>query len=92
MIIRLTLIWVLLLLLYAIEIVLALNHLGVFAVFPAAVMIGLTAWYFMRLREASSLTRIFALAGVFWLTIMFGLGIMDPFTRIDHPVLIETTH
>ena len=91
MIRQLTMVWAVLLVLYGIEVLLTLNHLGVYTPFLAATMLGLMAWYFMRLRESSQLIRIFAFAGVFWLAILICLGISDPFTRFDRPVLIETT-
>ena len=33
---------------------------------------------------------IFALAGVFWLAVMLGLGSLDAFTRTDVPVAMRT--
>lgn len=38
-------------------------------------------WFFMHVREASTLVRIFAAGGLFWLAIMYGLGLSDWLTR-----------
>ncbi|MDB5343943.1 MAG: hypothetical protein JWP89_2320 [Schlesneria sp.] len=43
----------------------------------AAIKAGLVAWYFMHLRDESSLIRVFSLAGVFCLTIMLTLLTTD---------------
>jgi high-affinity Fe2+/Pb2+ permease len=45
-----------------------------------AVIVALT---FMRLGASKGLIPIFALAGVFWILVLFGLGGLDPFTRHD---------
>ena len=45
-----------------------------------AVLVALT---FMRLGSSRGLTPAFALAGVFWLCILIGLGSLDSFTRHD---------
>ncbi|WP_342629414.1 hypothetical protein AAC691_06620 [Nguyenibacter vanlangensis] len=44
-------------------------------------MAALVALFFMNLRNGSALSRIFAIACVVWLTVMLGLGIIDPLTR-----------
>ncbi len=41
---------------------------------------------FMRLGSSRGLVPVFALAGVFWLCVMLGLGSLDSFTRHDIPV------
>ena len=41
----------------------------------------LIAWFFMHLREVSGLVRLFALGGLFWLAILFGLSLSDYLTR-----------
>jgi cytochrome c oxidase subunit 4 len=43
----------------------------------AALKAGLVAWYFMHLRDESSLIRVFSLAGVFCLTLMLTLLTTD---------------
>lgn len=45
-----------------------------------AVVVALT---FMRLNSSKGLIPIFALAGVFWMLVMFGLGGLDSFTHHD---------
>ena len=52
-----------------------------------AVLVALT---FMRLGSSRGLMPVFALAGVFWLCIMLGLGSLDSFTRHDIPVNAPT--
>jgi cytochrome c oxidase subunit IV len=53
-------------------------------------MAGLVAMVFMDLRRSNNLTRIFAIAGVFWLIILLGMGVMDPATRKVVPVPAQT--
>jgi cytochrome c oxidase subunit 4 len=48
---------------------------------PALGMVALVALMFMGIRAAPSIARGFAIAGLFWLTILLGLGMMDPLTR-----------
>ncbi len=48
---------------------------------PALAMVSLVALMFMGIRAAPSIARGFAIAGLFWLTILLGLGMMDPLTR-----------
>jgi cytochrome c oxidase subunit IV len=50
-----------------------------------AVIVALT---FMRLASSRGLVTIFAMAGVFWMLVMMGLGSMDSFTRHDIPIRI----
>jgi cytochrome c oxidase subunit 4 len=47
----------------------------------AAAKTGLIALFFMRLRDRSGLTRIFAAAGLFWLGIFATLVLADYLTR-----------
>ena len=83
-------VWIALLLLMALE--LGATSIG-FGVVAPAIGIAMTAVIglcFMRLRTASSLSRIFALAGVFWLVVLLGLTSMDVFTRSDYPAPMAT--
>ena len=41
----------------------------------------LIAWVFMHLRESSGLVRLFAVAVVFWLLVLFFLSLADWLTR-----------
>ncbi|HKM64387.1 MAG TPA: hypothetical protein VJY39_18040 [Acidisphaera sp.] len=65
----------------------------------AAPMIGaglaiLVALTFMRLVRTPGLPAAFALAAVFWLAVLLGLGSLDPATRHDVPApsRTETSH
>jgi len=51
--------------------------------FTGVAMAVIVALTFMRLSSSKGLVPIFALAGVFWLLVMFGLAGLDPFTRHD---------
>jgi cytochrome c oxidase subunit 4 len=53
---------------------------------PAVLMVLLVVFVFMRIRTGPGVVRIFAVASVFWLTILLGLGMMDPLTRAIYPV------
>jgi caa(3)-type oxidase subunit IV len=55
-------------------------------VLPAAVMAVLVALGYMRLLTAPELAKAFAVAGVFWLTILLGLAMTDPLTRTVYAV------
>ena len=48
---------------------------------PAIGMAALVALMFMGIRAAPAIARGFAMAALFWLTILLGLGMMDPLTR-----------
>ena len=52
---------------------------------PALAMVALVAFMFMRVRNGTAIVRVFAIAGLFWLTILLGLGMMDPLTRAIYP-------
>jgi cytochrome c oxidase subunit IV len=47
----------------------------------AAAKAGLIVWFYMELREDRPLVRIFAIGGLFWVAILFGLGLSDWLTR-----------
>ena len=49
-------------------------------------MAALVALTFMRLGVSRGLPRVFAIAGIFWICVMLGLGSLDSFTRHDIPV------
>jgi len=55
---------------------------------PAAVMVLLVGFFFMRVRQAGRLARFFALAALFWLLVLLGLGSIDPMTRTVFPVTV----
>ena len=82
---RLALAWALLLVLLGLQVAAALAHAGWIAGLLAPVMIGLVAFLFMDLGRASALSRIFALAGLFWLVVLVGLTSVDFLARRDYP-------
>lgn len=80
-------VWLLLLALLAVEFLFSWLP-GARSVVPfigigMAVLVALT---FMRLGSSRGLMPVFAVAGVFWLCVMLGLGSLDAFTRHDIPV------
>jgi low temperature requirement protein LtrA len=50
------------------------------------VMVFLVGMLFMRLKQAPTVAKGFAVAAVFWLIVLFGLGSMDALTRSWYPV------
>ena len=54
---------------------------------PAAIMAALVALGYMRLLSAPELARAFAIAGIFWLTVLLGLAMTDPLTRTVYAVV-----
>lgn len=81
------LVWCLLLLLLGIEFAVAHSYLLQAAVpFIGTGMAMLVALSFMRLGRSPGLVPIVAVAAIFWLLVMFGLGGLDSFTRHDIPV------
>ena len=87
---RLALAWVLLLALLGAQVAAALAHAGWVAGLLAPLMIGLVVFLFMDLGRASALSRIFALAGLFWLVILVGLTSVDFLARHDYPTPMLT--
>ncbi len=81
------LVWLVLLGLLALEVVAAylpaIRGATPFIGIGMAVLVALT---FMRLGSSRGLVPLFALAGVFWIVVMLGLGSLDSFTRRDIPV------
>lgn len=54
---------------------------------PAALMVVLVSVSFMEVRKGPALIRAFAVAALFWLLILLGLGSVDPVTRTVYPVV-----
>ena len=76
--------WIALLVLLAAEAFGTLRvGLGNAAPFVGLTMAAIVALVFMRARTTTSLSQFFLIAGVFWLIVLLGLGIMDPITRHD---------
>lgn len=73
----------LLLLLLAAEVLATILHAGGLAFALAPAMIALVAFRYMHVGRQSPLTRIFALAGLFWLAVLLGLGSVDYLARRD---------
>ena len=61
------------------------HHFGrlndVFALGIAGAKAGLVVLYFMHLRHASGLTRVFVIAGLFWLSLLLLFTFSDIVTR-----------
>jgi cytochrome c oxidase subunit IV len=53
---------------------------------PSALMLATVATMFMQIGRGPALVRVFAAAGLLWLTILLGLGSVDPLTRTDYSV------
>jgi cytochrome c oxidase subunit IV len=51
---------------------------------PAALMVAAVATMFMQIGRGPVLVRVFAAAGLLWLSILLGLGSVDPLTRTDY--------
>lgn len=83
---RIGLTWLALLILFLVQLAMMKAKLGIYTPLVGLVMIACVVVGFMQLPRGSGLTHIFALAGVFWLCILLGLGSLDPLTRVDHGV------
>lgn len=88
---RLLLVWLVLVVLGGVEVAVSLLDLPRFwrpcvVLLPAVLMVATVAVGFMEVRRGPVLVRAFAVAGVFWLLILLGLGSTDPLTRTDYPV------
>ncbi|HTV78317.1 MAG TPA: hypothetical protein VMF03_08670 [Steroidobacteraceae bacterium] len=85
---RLLGLWGALLLLGAIEFGLAFLPLARLArplvMLPAVPMIVLVAAGFMNVLEGPAIVRAFAIAAMFWLLVLLGLGSVDALTRVDY--------
>ena len=87
---RVLLAWLLLTALLALQVLAALAHAGWAAGVLAPLMVMVVAFLFMDVGRASQLSRIFALAGLFWLTILIGLTSVDFLARHDYPAPVLT--
>jgi caa(3)-type oxidase subunit IV len=85
MLLRYLLSWVILLALLGLSVLTAYLPLGRFhplASFSIAIVqAAIVFTIFMRLREPPAIKRVFAGAGFFWLSFLFGIGIIDYLTR-----------
>lgn len=53
---------------------------------PALLMVATVGIMFMEIGRGPGIVRLFAVAALLWLTILLGLGSLDPMTRIDYQV------
>ncbi len=53
---------------------------------PAVLMVGVVGTSFMEVGRGPEIIRLFAIASLLWLTILLGLGSLDPMTRIVYHV------
>jgi cytochrome c oxidase subunit IV len=87
---RLLLVWVLLMILLAVE--LGASFLPLtrstrpLVLIPALLMVGAVGMFFMQVGRGPMIVRLFAVAGLLWLTVLLGLGSLDPMTRTDNHV------
>lgn len=84
---RLVALWLALLALGAIEFALSFLPWGPGArplvILPAIAMIAVVAVGFMNVTKGPTIVRTFAIAALFWLLVLLGLGSVDALTRID---------
>ena len=52
---------------------------------PALCMVAVVGLLFMQVRGGPNLGRVFAVVALFWLTVLLGLGMVDPLTRAIYP-------
>jgi caa(3)-type oxidase subunit IV len=87
---RLLLAWVLLMALLAIEFGASFLPLDRSArplvLIPAVLMVAVVGTIFMEVGRGPEIIRLFAVAALLWLSMLLGLGSLDPMTRIDYPV------
>ncbi|MGB7043905.1 MAG: hypothetical protein WBD65_03010 [Methylocella sp.] len=53
---------------------------------PAVLMVGVVGTVFMEVGRGPEIIRLFAIASLLWLSILLGLGSLDPLTRIEYLV------
>jgi hypothetical protein len=52
----------------------------------AVLMVGVVGTVFMEVGRGPEIIRLFAIAALLWLSILLGLGSLDPLTRIEYLV------
>jgi hypothetical protein len=79
--------WILLLMLLAVEFGASFLPLGSslrpLIVIPAVLMVAAVGTMFMQVKKGPTIVRLFVAAGLVWLSILLGLGSLDPMTRTD---------
>ena len=87
---QLLLAWILLMVLLAIEFGASFIPLGRSArplvLIPAILIVAAVGTLFMQIGREIAVVRLFAAAGLLWLSILLGLGSLDPLTRTDYHV------
>ena len=82
--------WVLLMVLLAIEFGASFLPLDRSArpliLIPAVLMVWVVGTVFMEVGQGPEIVRLFAVAGLLWLSFQLGLGSLDPMTRIVYNV------
>ncbi len=53
---------------------------------PVVLMVAAVATMFMQVGRGPTIVRLFAVAALVWLTVLLGLGSLDPMTRIEYHV------
>jgi hypothetical protein len=86
--------WVLLMVLLAIEFGASFLPLDrsyrPLVLIPAMLMVWVVGTVFMEVARGPDIVRLFAVAGLLWLSFQLGLGSLDPLTRIDY--LVQTAN
>jgi hypothetical protein len=86
--------WVLLMVLLAIEFGASFLPLDrssrPLVLIPAVLMVWVVGTVFMEVGRGPDIVRLFAVAGLLWLSFQLGLGSLDPLTRIDY--LVQTAN
>lgn len=83
---RIALCWVMLVLLLAGELAATWAGFGIAVCVMAVLMVLVIVLGFMQILRGPPLAIIFALGGLFWLTVLLALGSLDSFTRTTVPV------
>jgi caa(3)-type oxidase subunit IV len=87
---QLVLAWVLLMVLLAIQVGVSFLPLGQsgrpLVLVPAVLMVCVVGAVFMEVGRGPEIIRLFAIAALLWLSILLGLGSLDPMTRINYYV------
>ncbi|MBB2203856.1 hypothetical protein [Gluconacetobacter takamatsuzukensis] len=83
---RIAICWGMLVLLLAAELAATWAGYGIAVCVAAVLMVLVIVLGFMQILRGPKLAVIFALGGLFWLTILLALGSLDSFTRTTVPV------
>lgn len=82
--------WILLLLLVGVEFAVSFlqldRSLRPLVMIPGVLMVAIVAISFMEVGKGPTIVRGFAVAAIFWLIVLLGLGSADPLTRTNYLV------